>query len=113
MIEKIVDVGKEFSEDLIFRNSLQGNARYNAQNFRMKFLKELDGVKEWNKDYKIILDFSNVKRISPGFANEAFADFAKYAQGPEEILEKIVIKNASEVQWGIILREIKSGFGTY
>lgn len=113
MIEKIVDVGKEFSENLMFRNSLQGNARFNAQHFRMKFLKELDGAEEWKKDYKIILDFSNVKRISPGFANEAFADFAKYSKSSEEVLEKIVIRNASEVQYRIILREIKSGFDTF
>jgi len=111
MIEKIVDVGKEFSERLIWRNAFQANDNINAQNFRRLFLSELNSPEKWGKDYKIILDFSNVETISPGFANEAFAYFAQYAKTPEELLEKIVIKNASEVKYKIILREIQSGFG--
>lgn len=110
MIEKIVDVGKEFSRRLIYRNAFQANDNINAQNFRRRFLSELDSFEKWGKDYRVVLDFSNVDTISPGFANEAFAYFAKYAKTPAELLEKIFIKNASGVKDKIILDEINSGF---
>jgi len=63
---KIVDVGKEFHFRLANRSELQGDGKYNAVEFRKKYLSVLDSDESWkNLDKEVILDFSNVKRIGP------------------------------------------------
>ena len=105
---KEINVGKEFFFRLGNRDSHQGDGLKNAVEFREKYLKELDNQKEWDRgDYEICLDFSEVKKIGPSFANEAFAYFTKYAS-PENILIKI--KNITNVKMSIIKEELEEGY---
>jgi len=111
MIKVNVDVGKEFHFRLANRNELQGDGAYNAVDFRNKFLHVLDSKKAWeNLDKEVILDFSNVKRIGPSFANEAFAYFMQYTS-PENFLKKVEFLNIDkDVDLTIISKELKAGY---
>ena len=107
---KTIDVGKEFYPRLANRDRFQGDGKHTAGEFREKYLSGIDNDDAWKRSDKfIVLDFSNVTKIGPSFANEAFAYFTKYAK-PEEILRKIEIINASEVQRSIIEEELRAGF---
>ena len=107
---KRVDVGKSFYPRLAHRNKNQGDGKHTATEFREQFLSEFDNESFWKDPQpSIILDFSNVKKIGPSFANEAFAFFTKYAP-PEKILRVVVIENATTVQYAIIREELESGY---
>ena len=104
----IVDVGEDFYHRLTNRNKEQGDGKHTAVDFREKYLSDLDDKNAWvNDDVFIELDFSNVTKIGPSFANEAFAYFTQYAS-PEKILKKISIKNATVLQKMIIKEELES-----
>lgn len=105
-----IDVGNDFYFRLANRNKLQGDGKYNADDFRKKYLFALDDEDAWkdNEPY-IVLDFQNVKRIGPSFANEAFAFFMKYAT-PEDFHNKVIFENIDEVDKMIIDKELSSGY---
>lgn len=74
----------------------------NHEEFRDIYLKVLDSPNAWVGHVPfIILDFSNVERLGPSWANEAFAYFTKYGD-PSSVLEKIQLKNISRVKLAII-----------
>jgi hypothetical protein len=107
---KYIDVGTEFYHRLANRDQRQGDGRYTAVEFREKFLNELDSKEAWNIDTPYItLNFANVRIIGPSFANEVFGYFTIYAK-PEKILKKILFKNVSNVQMGIIETELAAGY---
>jgi len=107
-----IDVGKEFYHRLANRNKSQGDGEHTAEEFREKYLKFLDNENAWTINTEsIVLNFKNVKKIGPSFANEAFAYFTKYAK-EEQIFMKIKIEEASIVQMEIIRLEIKAGYNT-
>ena len=107
---KMVDVGNEFYYRLANRDENQGDGKKTAIEFREKYLRDLDDKAAWQvSDPFIILDFTNVKKIGPSFANEAFAFFTKYAT-PEKILKKIILKNTTNVQQSIIEEELEAGY---
>lgn len=110
-MDREIDVGNDFHYRLTDRSENQTGNKYNAVSFRNKYLSKLDKKEIWREDNcKIILDFSNVKKLSPGFANEAFGYFAKYTKNKKEILEHIIFKNISKVKMNIILDEIDATF---
>jgi hypothetical protein len=105
-----IDVGKEFSTRLTNRNKRQGDGTHTADEFRKKYLSDFDSADAWtNGILTIELDFANVFKIGPSFANEAFAYFMKYTK-PEEFLRRIVFKNLSRVKQAIIEDELKTGY---
>ncbi len=105
-----VDVGKEFSPSLTNRDHLQRDGKNTGVDFRKKYLISLDDKGEWqNSSTFITLDFGNVKRLGPSWANEVFAYFTKYAN-PELVLKKISIKNISRVKESIIKQELNTGY---
>lgn len=107
---RTIDVGKDFYFRLANRNRFQGDGKFNAEDFRRKYLKDLDNPDVWKKADKIItFDFTNIKKIGPSFANEAFAYFMEYTD-PENFLQKIIFENATEVQLMIIKKELESGY---
>ena len=57
----------------------------------------------------IVLNFSNVKRLGPSWANEVFAYFTRYSS-PERILKKIKLENISRVKRTTIEQEISTGY---
>jgi len=105
-----VDIGKEFYHRLANRDEKQGDGKYTAVEFREKFLKKFDNKKTWEESTETItLDFSNVTKIGPSFANEVFAYFTKYAK-PEKILKMIILRNISKVKLSIIQEELETGY---
>ncbi len=117
---KTIKVTEEFSDRLTNRNQLQGDGKKNAEDFRKKYLSFLDSPDEWVKTAieenspAIIFDFSEVKKIGPSFANEAFAYFTKYEGAtPKAIMLRISFINISIVQKEIIEIELESGYSGY
>lgn len=107
---KKIDVGKEFSTSLTNRDNLQRDGKFNGVDFRTKFLSEFDNNELWNNDDTlIILDFGNVERLGPSWANEVFAYFAKFGE-QDRILKKIKLENISRVKLAIIEKEIETGY---
>ncbi len=107
--KKVIDVGKEFYHRLANIDELQGDGKYTSFEFRQKYLSFLDNKKKWvNSEEEIVLDFQNVKKIGCDFANNVFAYFRRYAN-PKQILNKINIINASNVQKRIIEYEVDNG----
>lgn len=107
---RTVNIGKEFYPRLANRDKLQGDSKHTAAEFRDLFLKDLDNEAAWKSDEPYItLDFSDVKKIGPSFANEAFAYFAKYAS-PDAIIKKILFNGISNVQRAIIDIELNTGY---
>jgi hypothetical protein len=103
---KVINVGLEFYPRLANRNKHQGDGKNNAIEFRERYLQFLDDPKEWEDTRPVIaLDFCDVKKIGPSFANEAFAYFIKYTT-PEKLLSKISFFNLSRVQESIIKEEL-------
>ena len=107
---KTINVAKEFYHRLANSTKKRGDGKYTAKQFRKKYLKQFDNKEAWeNKSKGIILDFSDVSKISPSFANKAFSYFNKYAI-PNEILNKIEFINIHPVKLAIIAMEINSGY---
>ncbi len=105
-----INVGKEFAERLLNRDKNQRDGRNNAEDFRKKYLSDLDKKDSWNNETPYIeLDFADVTRIGPSWANEAFAYFTKWAK-PETILNKIKIIHITKVKKAIIDVELKTGY---
>ena len=101
-----VDIGTEFCESLTNRDGRQRDGKHTAVEFRRKYLLALDDDECWrNSDTFIVLDFANVKRIGPSWANEAFGYFAEKAE-PSVILKKIKMINISRVKLEIIKTEL-------
>jgi len=108
-MKKTIDIGKEFSDYLVNRTSLQGDGKDTAVDFRRKFLKDLEDDAWWkDPDSIITLNFKNVKTLGPSWANEVFAHYRKNHE-TEEILKKIRFEDISNVKREIIEQEIKSG----
>lgn len=109
---KTINVGKDFYPRLANRDPSQGDGKHHAIEFRNKFLKELDSEEAWKSEESFIeLDFSEVDKIGPSFANEAFAFFTQYAS-PEKILNKILFKRITTVKRAIIERELQTGYNS-
>ncbi len=105
-----IDVGKEFYHRLANRDKNQGDGKHTAVDFRSRFLSSLDNPQIWNITTEpIILDFKNVKKIGPSFANEAFGYFTKYVK-PKEFFKKVQFTNITDVQRMIIEEELESGY---
>ena len=105
-----IDIGKDFYHRLANRDKYQGDGKHTAVEFREKYLSGLDSVSAWNVESTFIeFDFSNVKKLGPSFANEAFAYFTKYAK-PSKILKRIKLINISNVKKLIIEQELESGY---
>jgi hypothetical protein len=108
---KTVDVGKDFYPRLTNRDERQRDGRHTGRDFRTNYLAELlDNKEAWRDDSTVIeLDFSNVTKMGPSWANEVFAYFAKYEK-PKSILKKIRLTNISRVKQAIIEQEIEAGY---
>jgi hypothetical protein len=107
---KTVDVGKDFYHRLANRDQFQGDGKHTAVEFRNKYLLELDNKAAWSYPEQFIeLDFQNVNKIGPSFANEAFGYFMKYTD-PQGFIRKVKFSNISEVHLMIIEEELESGF---
>ena len=105
-MKKII-VKDKFSDILTNRNELQGDGKNTAIDFRKNFLKEYESEDAWrNGSEEIEFDFSGVKKISPSFANEAFAHFLKFTD-LKKFSEKIKFSNTTKVQKMIIEQELK------
>lgn len=110
---KTIDVGADYYHRLANRDKQQGDGKWNAVQFRATFLQQLDSKEAWESTEPFItLDFINVKKIGPSFANEAFAYFTKYAT-PDLVLKKILFINASNVQMSIINTELNAGYTSW
>ena len=103
----IIIYAAQFSDKLVNRNSCYG--MNNAVHFREKYLSELQN--NWNTGkINYIIDFEGVEKMSPSFANEAFAYFTQF--GPIE--NKIQFRNMTYVQYEILEMELKNGYqGNY
>ncbi len=108
---KTVKIKEDFFYRLVNRDKFQGDGQYTGEEFREKYLADLDDDKKWkNDDTEITLDFEGVEKIGPSFANEVFAHFTKYTPDKNLILKKIHIINISKVKLSIINEEIESGY---
>ena len=107
---KQIDIGKDFSDILTNRDENQRDGTKNGVEFRKMYLDELDNKEKWGDfSQEIILNFANVKRMGPSWANEVFAYFTKYGE-PEIILKKIKLDNITRVKKTIIEKEIETGY---
>ena len=107
---RVIDIGKDFYDRLTNRDLKQRDGKHTGVEFREKHLRGLDSEEAWKNDLVFIrLDFSNVSKMGPSWANEVFAYFAKYAK-PSRILNKIQLINISRVKKNIIEHEIESGY---
>lgn len=105
-----IDVEKDFYHRLANRDRFQGDGKHTAQEFRTKYLSELDTKDSWRDEKEFItFDFQNVKKLGPSFASEAFGYFTQYAK-PERILKKIKFINISNVKMMIIKQELETGY---
>lgn len=107
---KTIDIGEDFFPRLTNRDTRQRDGKYTAVEFREKYLSELDKEEAWKDDSLYInLDFKNVSKMGPSWANEVFAYFTKYSR-PEKVLDKIRLINISRVKKSIIKQELDSGY---
>jgi len=105
-----IDIGKDFYHRLANRDERQGDGKHTAIQFRKKYLSDLDNAQAWKEESEpLIFDFSNVKKIGPSFANEAFGYFTRYVT-PEAFYKKVRFINISNVQKMIIDEELRSGY---
>lgn len=108
---RTVDVGREFSPVLYRPHKDSPHHRFgtndSAQDFRERYLKELDCQEAWeNDDPVIILNFRNVEKLAPSFAYVAFAYYRKYAT-TTQILKKIEFTYRTGVQKQVIEIELE------
>src|SRR4051812_35551820 len=82
-----IQIADEFSDYLVNRDKYQGDGKYSAQDFRSRFLKELDDQSWWdNPETRVVISFKGVQTLGPSWANEAFAYFLRFATR-EQILQ--------------------------
>jgi len=106
-----IKIAEEFSTRLVNRDRNQGNGKHTGIEFREKYLSILENRDVWkNSKCEVELDFENVEKIGPSFANEVFAHFTKYTKDKNLILKKIKIINISQIKLSIIQEEILSGY---
>jgi len=102
---------KDHSPYLRFRNEYQ---RFSEKDKTAKdFIKEnkfLHTKEFWENDDVVVMDFEGVKTVSPGWANEVFAEMAKWAS-IELFEKKIKLDNIHKVHRMIIEVEFKAGHG--
>lgn len=69
-----------------------------AVQFRDKFLNFLDHPDAWGDHHtKVVLNFENIRNMTPSFCKEAIAYFRKYASA-EKILSVIKMINLTPIQ---------------
>jgi hypothetical protein len=101
----------EFCKRLTNRNKLQGDGEHTAEDFRKRYMSKCLNEDFWKGCNTIIFDFSDVIKIGPSFANEAFAFFmGKFNVDKKTFNEHIKFKNISRVQELIIQQELDSGY---
>ena len=113
-MDKTIEV-KKFSTVLRNRNKEQTDGFFTGVEFRKEYLNELNTQSWWDDSMKsITLDFEGVSIVGPSWANEVFAYFTKFENTNEKrILEKIKMKNISDVKLETIKIEIKDGYRGY
>jgi len=105
-----VKVAQEFSDRLVNRNQYQGDGTFTAQDFIRKFLVVFDDPYIWEENTPTItFDFIDVKRISPAFANEAFAYFLQYTN-KDKLLKHFVFENIDSIDLMIVEHELNNGY---
>lgn len=110
----MLDIGKEFYHKLLNRNKLQGDGKYTADQFRDKYLAELESEDWWKDNTKFIeLDFENVEVVGPSWANEVFAFYLTRNINKSDVLKKIKCTGLTKTKEIIINREIEMGYKGY
>ena len=100
-----------FCKRLTNRNKFQGDGEHTAEEFRKTYMADCLHEDFWNGKNIITFDFSEVIKIGPSFANEAFAFFmGKFNVDKKKFNEHIKFKNISRVQNLIIQQELDSGY---
>lgn len=108
----MIAVAKDFSNYLVNRNSAQGDGTFTGEDFRKKFLKDLDSPEWWSdSSKKVEIDFDGVRTLGPSWVNEVFAYFTQ-SVAKDVVLRKIEFKNISETKMEIIRVELESGYVT-
>lgn len=101
----------DFCKRLTNRNKAQGDGEHTAEEFRKRYMSDCMIGDFWNSKKTITFDFTDVVKIGPSFANEAFAYFmGKNNVNKEMFNEHIKFKNISRVQKLIIQQELDSGY---
>lgn len=101
----------DFCKRLTNRNKSQGDGEHTAEEFRNSFMSQCLKEDFWTGREIITFDFSDVIKIGPSFANEAFAFFmGKFNVDKKKFNEHIKFKNISRVQNLIIQQELDSGY---
>lgn len=105
-----INIATSFCPRLVNRDNHQGDGKFNAVEFRDKYLKFLDNSEIWKTESPAItLDFCGVEKLGPSFANEAFAYFTQFAK-PERIKRKIIFINISKIKMETIDIELTDGY---
>ncbi len=102
----------QFCKRLTNRNKSQGDGEHTAEDFRKQYMSNCLKEDFWSSDDTITFDFSEVIKIGPSFANEAFAFFmgGKFNVDKKKFNEHIKFKHISRVQELIIQQELDSGY---
>ena|SRR5665647_3041935 len=108
---KSISIVEDFkTNELTNRDKHQRDGTFTGVEFREKFLKELNNEEGWKDDSTFAeIDFTNVTKLGPSWANEVFAYYTQFAK-PDIILKKIKIKNLSRVKETIIEVELSKGY---
>lgn len=102
---------KTFGTHLRNRNSHQSDGECSGQDFRDKHLKPLNNPTWWKGDEILVLDFEGVETLSPGWANEVFAYFARYPFiSKSQFVARVKLENLSKVKLETISDELARGF---
>lgn len=107
-----VSIVKNFgTTELTNRDKLQRDGVFNGRQFREEFLSSYDNAEYWkSKTIEFVeIDFSDVIKLGPSWANEVFAYFTKFAK-PERVLEVINPTGLSPVKKAIIELEVTKGY---
>lgn len=104
-----IKVATDFYHKLTNRNKKQGDGLHTAEEFRKKYLARCDNKPFWDGTEKVVFDFTDVVKIGPSFANEAFAYFMKITN-KNKFNAHIKFENISKVQQLIIQQELDSGY---
>ena len=79
----------DFCKRLTNRNKSQGDGEHTAEDFRKEFMSDCLKENFWTSNQTITFDFSDVIKIAPSFANEAFAFFmGKFNKNSLSIFER-------------------------